>query len=110
MPSIINQYLAKVYTVTSYLLNQEKSEVNRKTILIDTLKCIFIGGAFSTIFRFCRGSCHYLKYFKWIFWGSAFGLAYSFYFTNQKIETFEAKNQLSHKDAKTAEIKRRYIN
>jgi hypothetical protein len=49
-----------------------------------------IGSMIAVSLRYARGKCHYMRYLKWAFYGSVFGLTYSFYFVNQKVEYIKA--------------------
>jgi len=95
--SAVNQYGAQIYNVCNYLANEDKKIGEKRIIVIDTIKCLGIGASFAGVLRYCKGPCHYLKYLKWMVWGSTMGLCYSFYFTNQKVETFWAKSSLNFK-------------
>ena len=48
--------------------------------------------------RFVRGKCHYMGYVKSVALGGVFGVSYSFYFTNQKVETYMVRQQLGIQD------------
>jgi hypothetical protein len=92
--SILNEYLSQIYNVVSYTTNPHNPLTCRKTILVDTMKCTLIGTVLAMMIRYSIGECYYLKYGRIIIRGALFGLCYSFYFTNQKVETFEARKKL----------------
>ena len=90
----LDEYLSSVHTVTNFIRKQS-IPTDAKTILIkDTIKCILIGSMLSWAIRFTRGKCHYMKHVKSIGFGGVLGLGYSFYFTNQKVETWMAREEL----------------
>lgn len=78
-----NSYCLNIYTVVKYL-NDQQSE-NKNIIITDTLKCAVIGAALAALLRSVKGKCHYSRYAIWMSRGAFFGLAYSFYFTSQKV-------------------------
>jgi hypothetical protein len=92
--SIINEYFSQIYNVVSYTTNNQNPLVCRKTIIIDTMKCIGIGTVLAMLIRYSIGECYYLKYGRIMKRGAIFGLCYSFYFTNQKIEAYIARKKL----------------
>jgi len=59
-----------------------------RNIITSTLKCVAIGSTFFLLFKFSRGRQHYLEYMKSLFTGAGFGVAYSIYFTDQKLMYF----------------------
>jgi hypothetical protein len=92
--SIINEYLNQIYNVVSYTANPHNSLTCRKKILTDTMKCTLIGTVLAILIRYSIGECYYLKYGRIMMRGAIFGLCYSFYFTNQKVEAFQARKKL----------------
>ena len=91
---VLDSYLTDVFTVCRYYRSLEAPEQCRSTILIDTLKCIGIGGCFGLVLKFGVGKSHYTKMMRWMLYGGIFGFSYSFYFTNQKVETFLVRRKL----------------
>ena len=91
---IVDSYLADVFSVWKYYKSSEAPSECRKTILTDSLKCIVIGACFGMVLKFSAGKSHYTRMMKWAFYGGGFGLGYSFYFTNQKVETYLVRRKL----------------
>ena len=77
-----------------YYFNSDNPPAARQELKSDTRKCMIIGSTLAVVLRFCRGKCHYMKYWKNLGLGLLFGFGYSFYFTNQKVETFVVRSQL----------------
>lgn len=49
---------------------------------------------YSLILRFSLGRIHYVKYINWGFKGLFIGLAYSFYYTAQKVDVWEVRKDM----------------
>lgn len=92
--NILNSYFSRVFTVSSYCLDHDSPAQGKQIVAWDTFKCVLIGAGLFSAIRFTRGKCHYMQYVKAIGRGSVFGLAYSFYFTNEKIEAFMVRSEL----------------
>ena len=90
----LDEYLSSIHTVVNFVSNSSQPTNARSMLLKDTFKCILIGSMLSWAVRFTRGKCHYIKHVKSIGFGGVFGLGYSFYFTNQKVETWMAREEL----------------
>ena len=81
----VEGYMLSVYTTVSFLTYQ-KDQQRRKQLMLDTSKCVAIGTAMFLTWNFGKGKTHYLKYLLKGVQGAGFGLAYSFYFTANKVE------------------------
>ncbi len=79
----LNSYCLNIYTVAKYLTDQQSE--NKNIIIADTFKCAAIGAALAALLRSVKGKCHYSRYAIWMSRGAFLGLAYSFYFTSQKV-------------------------
>ena len=90
----LNEYCCWVYTVISYYQNLDNSPETRQVLMTDTCKCLVIGASLGLAIRYSLGKCHYLRYVRNMGLGGMFGLSYSFYFTNQKVEAFQARKEL----------------
>ena len=91
---IVDSYFADAFSVIKYYRSLEGPEQCRKTIKTDTLKCMAIGGCFGGLLKFSAGRSHYTKMIRWVLYGTMFGLVYSFYFTNQKVEAYLVRRKL----------------
>ena len=89
-----DEYLGKAYTVISYIADQQYPWATRQVLVKDTVKCVGIGAILGWALRFGLGKCHYVRHLKSMGWGGLLGVGYSFYFTNMKVETWLARQQL----------------
>lgn len=92
--AFIDSYLANVYWVCKYYKSDEAPSKCKQVIRTDILKCMMIGSCCNSLLLFTKGRTHYLKYLRWICYGSIFGLGYSFYFTSQKVDSFLIRREM----------------
>lgn len=52
---LINEYPAKIFTVMHYLQSPSSDPINKKTIIIDSIKCVAIGASLAGLIRYSRG-------------------------------------------------------
>ena len=60
-------------------------------LIISTAKCALLSSSIFMMFKFSKGRQHYLEYVKSIAAGTAFGVAYSVYFNNEKLMNFVSR-------------------
>lgn len=103
VPAKITDYFRGALFVGSFLAS-ESSELSAKKskkiftqLYTDMFKCVILSNIIFITFRFSKGRQHPFRYVISTFKGTAFGIGYSMFYLDRKLENFLAEERVGER-------------